>query len=118
VDDEKMLVSLAEDVLADLGYEPVGFHSSVAALQAFEADPNRFDVVITDQTMPDMTGLELTERIRATRPQLPVILCSGYSHPVLEAQATEAGAAMLLRKPLRSNALALALHRVLNHPAK
>jgi PAS domain S-box-containing protein len=113
VDDEDALVTLAEEVLADLGYEPVGFRSSAAALQVFKEDPDRFDVVITDQTMPDLTGLALASQIRAIRGTLPVILCSGYGNPVLEREARNAGAAAFLRKPLRSGELALALHRVL-----
>jgi PAS domain S-box-containing protein len=113
VDDEDALVTLAEEVLADLGYEPVGFRSSAAALQAFKEDPNRFDVVVTDQTMPELTGLALAGEIRAIRGTLPVILCSGYGNPALEDEARRAGAAALLRKPLRSGELALALHRIL-----
>lgn len=113
VDDEDALVSLAEDVLADLGYEPVGFRSSVAALRAFQEDPERFDAVVTDQTMPELTGLELAERVRAMRPAVPVILCSGYCDPVLEAGAEKVGAAALLRKPLRMDGLAVALERAL-----
>ena len=115
VDDEDALVTLAEEVLADLGYEPVGFRSSVAALQAFKEAPDRFDVVVTDQTMPDVTGLELARQIRTIRGTVPVILCSGHGNPVLESEARKAGAAALLRKPLRSGELAIALHRVLSH---
>ena len=114
VDDEDALVTLAEEVLAELGYEPVGFRSSTAALRAFEDDPDRFDVIVTDQTMPDLTGLELAARIRAIRNTLPVILCSGYGNPLLESEAANAGVAALLRKPLRSDELALTLHRVLS----
>ncbi|WP_322011186.1 ATP-binding protein [Paraburkholderia sp. J12] len=114
VDDEPVLVSLAEDVLAELGYEPVGYGSSLAALAAFEAAPARFDAVLTDQTMPDLTGLELTARIRAIQPSLPVILCSGYGNAALEREAREVGAVALLCKPLRAEDLALALHRALH----
>jgi PAS domain S-box-containing protein len=116
VDDEDVLVTLAEEVLAELGYEPVGFRSSAEALRAFKDDPDRFDVVITDQTMPDLTGLELVDQIRAIRGTLPVILCSGHGNPTLENGARQAGVAALLRKPLRSGELALALHRILGHP--
>jgi CheY-like chemotaxis protein len=116
VDDEDALVTLAEEVLAELGYEPVGFRSSAAALRAFRDDPDRFDAVITDQTMPELTGLELASHIRAIRGSLPVILCSGYGNPALERDARNAGAAALLRKPLRSGELALALHRILARP--
>jgi CheY-like chemotaxis protein len=83
-------------------------------LRAFEDDPDRFDVIVTDQTMPDLTGLELAARIRAIRNTLPVILCSGYGNPLLESEAANAGVAALLRKPLRSDELALTLHRVLS----
>jgi PAS domain S-box-containing protein len=113
VDDEHTLVDLAEEVLAELGYEPVGYRSSTAALEAFEGDPNRFDAVVTDQTMPELTGLELVARFRAIRPGLPVIVCSGYGNPALEREARKAGAAALLRKPLRAGDLAVALHRAL-----
>ena len=113
VDDEPALVALAEEVLAELGYEPVGYGSSTEALASFETSPDRFDAVITDQTMPDLTGLELASRIRTIRPALPVILCSGYSNPTLEREASEVGATALLHKPLRADDLALALHRAL-----
>lgn len=117
VDDEPALVSLAEDVLAELGYEPVGYGSSLAALAAFEADPLRFDAVLTDQTMPDLTGLAFAARIRAIRPGLPVIVCSGYGNTALERNAREVSVAALLRKPLRAEDLALALHRALQRSA-
>ena len=113
VDDEDALVTLAEEVLAELGYEPVGFRSSTAALKAFEDDPDRFDAIVTDQTMPDLTGLELAVRIRAIRNTLPVILCSGHGNPILESEAASAGVAASLRKPLHFDELALTLHRVL-----
>jgi CheY-like chemotaxis protein len=94
----------------------MGFRSSAEAFRAFKEDPDRFDVVITDQTMPDLTGLELVDQIRAIRRALPVILCSGHGNPTLENDARQAGVAALLRKPLRSGELALALHRILGHP--
>jgi hypothetical protein len=77
VDDEEALVALGEETLAELGYEPLGFASGEAAWQAFDEDPQRFDVVITDQTMPDLTGIELALRIRALCPDIPIILSSG-----------------------------------------
>src|SRR5205823_5611417 len=66
VDDEPALVELCEEILADVGYEPVGFSSSTQALQRFRADPARFDVVLTDEAMPDLTGAELAREIRET----------------------------------------------------
>ncbi|QUN32601.1 PAS domain S-box protein (plasmid) [Cupriavidus sp. KK10] len=112
VDDEEALVALEEEVLADLGYEPVGFRSSVAAWQALEVEPDRFDAIITDQTMPDLTGLALAARVAELRPDLPVILCSGFSNPALERDARGAGVRFVLRKPLRQAELAKALAAV------
>ncbi|HEY2020647.1 ATP-binding protein [Paraburkholderia sp.] len=114
VDDEEALVALGEEVLAELGYEPVGFASSEAAWQAFDANPKRFDAVVTDQTMPNMTGLELASRIRAVRPDIPVILSSGYSSATLERDAKAIGISDVLRKPLRQADIALALSRALS----
>ena len=79
VDDERSLVMLAEETLAELGYEPVGFDSSIAALQAFRADPQRFALVLTDETIPDLTDTELAREIRRLRPEIPIVLMSGYS---------------------------------------
>jgi predicted ATPase/signal transduction histidine kinase/ActR/RegA family two-component response regulator len=100
VDDERALVALAEETLAELGYEPVGFDSSLAALRAFREEPNRFDLVLTDETMPDLTGTELAREIRQLRPDIPLILMSGYSGSQLSERAHAAGVIDLLRKPL------------------
>jgi predicted ATPase/signal transduction histidine kinase/ActR/RegA family two-component response regulator len=100
VDDERALVALAEETLAGLGYEPVGFDSSVAALQAFRAEPNRFDLVLTDETMPDLTGTELAGKMRQLRPEISIILMSGYGGTQLTERAQAAGVIDVLRKPL------------------
>jgi predicted ATPase/signal transduction histidine kinase/ActR/RegA family two-component response regulator len=100
VDDERALVALAEETLAALGYEPVGFDSSLAALQAFRAQPKRFDLVLTDETMPDLTGTELAREIRRLRPEISIILMSGYSGPQLSESARATGVIDVLRKPL------------------
>jgi CheY-like chemotaxis protein len=78
VDDEEPLVALATRTLADLGYEPIGFTSSAAALAAFRADPERFDVLITDERMPEMSGSALIREVRGMRTAMPVVLMSGY----------------------------------------
>src|ERR1700722_9403267 len=100
VDDERALVALAEETLAGLGYEPVGFDSSVAALQAFRAAPSRFDLVLTDETMPDLTGTELAREIRQLRPEISIILMSGYGGAQLSERAQAVGVIDVLRKPL------------------
>jgi len=113
VDDQRSLVALAEETLAVLGYEPAGFDSSVAALQAFRAEPQRYDLVLTDETMPDLSGVELAREIRRLRPDLPIVLMSGYSGAQLTGRARAIGVAEVLRKPLVRRDIAEALGRAL-----
>jgi PAS domain S-box-containing protein len=100
VDDERALVALGEEMMAQLGYEPVGFASSTAALESLRATPARFDLVLTDEAMPEMTGSELAREIRKIRPDIPIVLMSGYVTPALIARARELGIAEVLPKPL------------------
>jgi CheY-like chemotaxis protein len=113
VDDERALVELAEEITAGLGYEPVGFASSSAALQAFQAAPQRFDVVLTDESMPDLTGTELARAIRHIRHAVPIIVMSGYGGMQLANRAAEIGVNAVLPKPLHNRDLAESLARVL-----
>jgi PAS domain S-box-containing protein len=113
VDDERPLVALAEETLAELGYEPVGFDSSLAALRAFRAEPKRFDLVLTDETMPDLTGTELAREIRQLRPEISIILMSGYSSAQLSERARAAGVIDVLHKPLVRRAIAEPVARAL-----
>ncbi|HEY0745092.1 MAG TPA: ATP-binding protein [Steroidobacteraceae bacterium] len=113
VDDEPALVELAEEITAGLGYEPVGFASSRAALHAFQAAPQRFDVVLTDESMPDLPGTELAREIWRIRPTVPIIVMTGYLGSQLTNKAAEIGVNALLRKPLHSRDLAESLARVL-----
>jgi signal transduction histidine kinase/CheY-like chemotaxis protein len=106
VDDELMLVALAEEMLAELGYEPVGFDSSQAALQAFRAEPERFDLVLTDEAMPDLVGTELAREIRRIRPDVPIILMSGHGGVPLANRAADIGVNEVLHKPLQRGDLA------------
>ena len=106
--------SVVEETLAELGYEPVGFDSSVAALQAFRAEPKRFDLVLTDETMPDLTGTELAHEIRQLRPEISIILMSGYSGAQLSERAQAAGVMEVLRKPLVRRDIAEPIARALH----
>jgi DNA-binding NtrC family response regulator len=112
VDDEESLVLLAEEVLASLGYEPVGCVGAQQALRVFRAAPQRFDAVLTDAIMPEMSGLELLGELRRVRPEMPVILVSGYGGPDLNAAAAAAGAHAVLMKPLGTTDLAQCLAQV------
>ena len=113
VDDEATLVRLAEEVLASLGYEPVGCVGARHALESFRDDPDRFDAVLCDVLMPDLAGPELAIEMRRVRPTLPVILMSGYGGASVQARADAAGAKALLQKPLRAAELARCLADVL-----
>ena len=113
VDDEEALVRLGEETIARLGYEPVGFTSSAAALAAFRESPERFQAVLTDEAMPEMTGSELAQAIRAIRPDVPIVIMSGFVTSALSARARAAGVAEVLGKPLVAHDIAAALARAL-----
>jgi PAS domain S-box-containing protein len=113
VDDERPLVALAKEMLAELGYKPVGFESSSAALQAFRAEPQRFDLILTDEAMPDLVGTELAREIRQIQPTVPIILMSGNGAAQLKQRAAAVGAKEVLRKPLQGRDLGESLARVL-----
>jgi FixJ family two-component response regulator len=115
VDDEPTLVALAEEMLAGLGYEPVGFESSGVALQAFRAKPERFDVVLTDEAMPDLVGTELAREIRLLRSDVPIILMSGHGGAPLAQRAHGIGVREVLHKPLQRADLAQSLARALGN---
>jgi PAS domain S-box-containing protein len=116
VDDEEALVRLGEEMIAGLGYEPVGFTSSTAALEAFRASPARFDAVLSDEAMPDMTGSELAREIRAIRGDIPIVLMSGYVTPALTHRARDAGVLDVLAKPLVARDIARSLADALQQP--
>jgi CheY-like chemotaxis protein len=100
VDDEESLVHLTEEMTAELGYEPVGFASSTAALASFRATPDRFSVVVSDEAMPEMTGSDLAREIRRIRADIPIVLMSGYVTSALSTRAREIGVREVLSKPL------------------
>jgi CheY-like chemotaxis protein len=99
-------------MLAALGYEPVGFDTSAAALAAVRADPDRFDLVLTDQLMPEMTGTELATALHEIRPDLPVFLMTGG--PIRTHRLQAAGVREVLKKPLLSATIAECLARHLS----
>jgi PAS domain S-box-containing protein len=109
VDDEETLVRLGEEMIAELGYEPVGFTSSVAALATFREAPQRFNAVLSDEAMPDMTGSELALEIRKIRPDIPIVLMSGYVTTALSTRARDAGVVEVLNKPLVARDIARSL---------
>jgi PAS domain S-box-containing protein len=117
VDDEESLVRLATETLTELGYAPVGYTSSAAAFEAFSADPKRFDAMVTDASMPGMSGSELIRKVRKIRPAIPILLVSGYLSAAVVRRAREAGADEVLKKPLFARELASSLAGVLHAAA-
>jgi PAS domain S-box-containing protein len=113
VDDEEALVRLGQAQLAQLGYEVVACISSVKALEVFQAAPQRFDLVITDQTMPQMTGEALTRALRHLRPDLPIILCTGFSDSMTAEKAQALGIDAFCTKPLFIHDLGRTIRQVL-----
>ena len=91
VDDEPQIVDLLRVTLSRMGYRVSAFTDSLEALAVFEANPQNFQVVLTDMTMPGMTGEELAHRVLAVRPGLPVILTMGFSEGMNESQARRSG---------------------------
>ena len=114
VDDEEPLAEMGEELLAELGYEVLSRTSSEEALALLKEDPSRFDLVVTDQTMPGMTGVELAKEILALRPDMPVILCTGFSHLVDEKSARAAGIKAFVMKPLTKQEIAKAIRKALS----
>jgi PAS domain S-box-containing protein len=114
VDDEEFLTEWGKDILERLGYEVMATNDSVEAFEAFTYDPSLFDVVVTDQTMPGLTGLQLARECLRVRPDIPIILCTGHSDSITPDTLKEGGIRELLMKPLVRKELAQAIHRVLN----
>ncbi|SEA55530.1 PAS domain S-box-containing protein [Desulfuromusa kysingii] len=112
IDDEKMLVELWKEILEYMGYRVTATTSAVAALAMFQADPASYDLIVTDQTMPEMAGDVLTQKALQIRSDLPVIICTGHSAVLDAAKAMEIGAKALLMKPVNSLELSQAVREV------
>ena len=101
VDDEADVLHALEEMLASLGYEPVGFNSSREALEAARENPRRFDAVVSDEVMPEMTGTQMALELRKLNPLLPIVIASGYGGAGFETRALSAGVNRVLKKPYR-----------------
>ncbi len=115
VDDEEDILTTSRMMLAHLGYSVTTSNTAVDALEGLKSGEIICDLVVTDQTMPDLTGLELAREIQRIRPGLPVILCTGYSDKVNEDSIRSVGAVGLLMKPVELRDLAILVRRALEH---
>jgi CheY-like chemotaxis protein len=114
VDDEKALAELGLQILKRLGYNVTTRTSSIEALELFMAQPNKFDLVITDMTMPNMTGDELAAKMMEIRADIPVILCTGYSERISKDKAHAIGIKEFVLKPIIMSDMALTVRKVLD----
>ena len=115
VDDEKALLDMMKMSLEALGYEVVIHSGSQGALEAINANPDYFDLVITDMTMPHMTGLEMAGKIFMVRPNLPVIMCTGFSELITKEKAHALGIRALLTKPILRADLAISVRKAIDN---
>ncbi len=113
VEDERPLMLLTEEMLAALNYEPAGFTRPAEALRELQTGPQRFDAAVVDHLMPGINGTELVKQLRAIRPDLPILLISAYTGPVLNQEALTVGVDEILSKPLDFRRLAQAMVQVL-----
>ncbi len=114
VDDEAALADLAKEILGRLGYRVTVHTDSLEALSLFEHQPRAFDLIMTDMTMPQITGDAFAERCRAIRPDIPIIICTGYSQKVTPEMMDRLGIGALIMKPLVRNKLGIAVRQVLD----
>jgi PAS domain S-box-containing protein len=113
IDDEPELVTLSRQILERLGYQVVTKNNGIDALKEFKEKPNHFDVVVTDMTMPKMTGEKLAQELINIRPEIPIILCTGFNEQINEQKAKAIGIKAFLMKPLTVNQLAETVRTVL-----
>ncbi len=114
IDDEDLLADMGKDMLERLGYHVTVRKSSLEALETFQNQADQFDLVITDQTMPGMTGVDLARRMLQIRSDIPIILCTGYSTIISEGKAKSMGIREFAMKPLSKTDIATLIRKVLN----
>jgi signal transduction histidine kinase len=116
IDDEEQIVSMERQMLENLGYQVTSRTDSGEALKEFSKHPENYDLVITDMTMPRMSGDELAKKLLDIKPDIPVILCTGFNEDITEEKALEMGIQKFIMKPVIKNDLATTIRSVLDHP--
>jgi CheY-like chemotaxis protein len=114
VDDEIALADVGTQVLERLGYHVVGKSNAIEALETFNREPEKFHLVISDLTMPHMTGFQLAEKIKQIKPDTPIILCSGFTSNATKKQIKNSGVCDFITKPINKNELARLVRKVLD----
>ncbi len=114
IDDEKAIADMYRATLERLGYKVSIYSSSEKAFEVFQSAPDNFDLIITDQTMPHLSGSDLAKKILQIRPDMPIILCTGYSAMISEDQAQEIGIKQFVMKPVSPPNLAMTIRDILD----
>ena len=114
VDDEPSLAEIGKQLLEKLGYQVVIRTNGMEALEAFRNQPDKFDLVITDMTMPKLNGAELSRHLMNIRPDIPIILCTGFSKLITEEQAKTIGIRAFAMKPMILSHIAKTMRKVLD----
>ncbi len=115
VDDEEDIVTTHKEILEHHGYKVIAHTSSIEALKIFRAQRDEIDLVISDMTMPGMTGEDLSKKLLQIRPDIPIIVCTGFSERISQKKAKEIGIREMLMKPLSENQLTETIHNILDH---
>jgi CheY-like chemotaxis protein len=113
VDDERQLVNFMQRLLEDLGYQVTSFTSSAEALTAFSHNSTAFDFVLTDMTMPELSGVQLAQKILEIAPQIPIVICTGFSEKINVEGAERLGIKAILHKPVSRKDVAACIRTVL-----
>ena len=109
-----LLVQVETEILERLGYKVLAKCSAIEALEAFRNKPDAFDLVVTDTTMPNMTGVDLSKEIMKIRPETPIVLCTGYSEIINEEKAKEIGISEFIMKPVLMKDLADTIRKAID----
>lgn len=117
VDDEEDIRMIFQEFLTKYGYTVQTFENGLKAFEAFEKTPDQFDLIVTDMTMPQMTGEELAGKLLKVRQGIPIILCTGYSAAISEAKILEIGIRKYLQKPVSNKELAALIREILDKEA-
>jgi CheY-like chemotaxis protein len=114
VDDEDSIVRMEQQMLTRFGYQVTARSSSIEALEVFRAAPEKFDLLITDMTMPVMTGVQLSKKILEIKPDMPIIICTGFSTGIDNEKAAASGIRGYVMKPVVMNELAKKIREILD----
>lgn len=115
VDDEEILTKMGSASLGRLGYNVTSFTDSTKALETFKANPDQFDLIITDQTMPKLTGAEMAKSMLKVRPDLPIILCTGYSTIISKEDAQALGIREFVLKPISRKSITTLIRNIFDN---